>query len=116
MLKFLYAGLDQKKCEEFYIIAIENIRRWSGVKSITDILNSDKVRVECMSFASNNCLPLKQCDYLVLDNDFGTLYGDRERKAIEKVESMKRNIRPSAKVINKKQFLTMLKEICEAGI
>jgi gamma-glutamyl:cysteine ligase YbdK (ATP-grasp superfamily) len=52
----------------------------------------------------------------VLDNDLGTLYGERERKAIEKVENMKRNIRPSAKVINKKQFLTMLKEICEAGI
>ena len=116
MLKFLYAGLDQKKCEEFYIIAIENIRRWSGVKSITDILNSEKVRVECVSYSANTCLPFKTCDYLVLDNDLGTLYGEQERKAIEKVESMKRNIRPSAKVINKKQFLTMLKEICEAGI
>lgn len=116
MIHFLYAGLDQKKCEEFYVIAIENIRRWSGERSITSIVNSDKVRVECISFAANNCLPLKRCDYLVLDNDFGNLYGERERKAIEKVENMKRNIRPSAKVINKKQFLTMLKEICEAGI
>lgn len=116
MIQFLYAGLDQKKCEEFYVIAIENIRRWSGERSITNIVNSDKVRVECMSFASNNCLPLKRCDYLVLDNDFGTLYGERERKAIEKVENMKRNIRPSAKVINKRQFFELLKEICEGGI
>lgn len=116
MLKFLYAGLDQKKCEEFYIIAIENIRRWSGVKSITDILNSEKVRVECVSYSVNSCLPFKTCDYLVLDNDLGKLYGEQERKAIEKVESMKQNIRPSAKVINKKQFYALLKEICEAGI
>lgn len=116
MIKFLYAGLDQKKCEEFYVIAIENMRRWSGVKSITDILNSDKIRVECVSYSVNSCLPFKSCDYLVLDNDFSTLYGNQEQKAVEKVESMKKMIRPGAKVINKKQFFTLLKEICEGGI
>lgn len=116
MVRFLYAGYTEKKCEDFFCTAISEIKRLSGEKSIAKIVTSDKVMVECVSFSEKNCLPFKRCDYLIIDTDFGDLTGKKMEKAYKIAEDMKSQIRPDAKLISKKDFFLILRGICEGGI
>ena len=116
MTNFLYAGIDAKKCEEFMHIVLCDIQRWSGEKSLGKIASSEKLRVHCVSFSNRSCLPFKECDYLIIDTDFGNLDFRQTEKAYEIAEDMKSQLRPDAKLITKRQFFEILKEMCEGGI
>ena len=113
---YTYTSIHIKEAFQFEQL-LENIFNGMNVsykrKSEYMEFETDKFTLICTPLFSNNCLPYKRCSCLILDIDYSRLPFAAYDKVDYAVENILHEIHPDAEVIDKNDFMKIIKKMYE---